>query len=871
MGAPMYEQAMRQEARRLISEHGELVEVRCVSGPPDYRIELEFADGHQKVITRHSGQIDITMMKFGYSGTGTDCFWAFLNEAGFKDVSLEQLQTMKGAQVLRKGEPLEESGKREQRTDQELTEASGEETELPSWDELSRDPSLMDPLILEQLQKSICFMVRDETGPVAALVIRASPDEFRGAITAEIPMSLYVHHYKAPTFDLYGGYPIIWDDPKEPFFKETWLVGAGTVTGPPDPVSEGQLARLESLLTQEYTYFLVVDPSDNVVASRRVNYSPATQEHFVSILPGVRAARSVTISNADLISGVGEYMNRVSLEEVRSAASRLRAAEPEPQEEGTTRAVPTEAEEERVYPWRGKSKLSRLGLALGAIVQFFLCSGIAGYVMSGFDPGLFVYLLVLFCVLAISAQTMFQALRPTTLRELVISSSRGLIFRRKSGKEKPVMARINRVVETQRGKVILIHGHSPEEKYVRAQIGKANLPHGNFRRFKEDLERLIPGVKIEVPTRGPLVRRLLAGVCSMLAVVALGGFLLFTGATVYDYVKGIEFERIPLETQLLILLALFAAFVLFAGLSTFLTDRRRVAITLWSVFLVLGLIGTGGIVAYLLRGEGVGRELPALAPLDLPITRASPTPIPTPGSPGADQIIAYNPGLAQNEDYASPQAALGAPDLVEQPCCSGMLQLGAGGSLLLAFTDNTISDGPGPDFQVFGESARDDFIIVEVSADGQVWRAYPKTDESPEPFDLADVGLDQVPFVRVTDVQPGTPTGAELDAVEAIHNGPPLDSGLLTDLPDAIARADATLREGPGSRYDAVGQVSDGTILAVEGCNPDGTWAQVQTTDGQTAWCNTTQVALNVSLSDYEAPEIPATPTPPEPTPAPLA
>jgi hypothetical protein len=90
-------------------------------------------------------------------------------------------------------------------------------------------------------------------------------------------------------------------------------------------------------------------------------------------------------------------------------------------------------------------------------------------------------------------------------------------------------------------------------------------------------------------------------------------------------------------------------------------------------------------------------------------------------------------------------------------------------------------------------------------------------------------------------------------------------------LPDAVARADITLREGPGDGYDAVGEMSSDSTLAVQGCNLNGTWAQVETTDGQTGWCNTTEIALNVSLSDYEVPEIPAIPSPPPPTPAPLA
>jgi len=460
-----YEQAMRQEARRLMAEHGDLVEVRCLSGPPNYRIELAFADGHEEIITEHSGRIDITMMKFGYMGTGPRCFHAFLNEVGFKDISYEQLATMEGPQVLRKGEPLKgidllvelctrydllspddllkpamedlkqrgEEGARalailltellQCRSDKigyaiyaakevspvpellsalesiasappltsppadarfrpeiagagqigwtdgtaerirkaasdalnslkqletieepqaqreegeegprEPAKPSERETELPLWADLSRDPSLVNPLILESLEKSMCFMVRDESGPVAALIMRASPDEFRDPLTAETPMSLYLHYYKAPTFDLYGVYPVIWDDPKEPFFKETWLVGADRVTGPPDPLSEGQLSRLEALLSQEYTYFLIVDRSNHLVAARRVSYSPETQKHFLGLLPKVGAARSATISNLELLSGLQEYMNRVSLEQVRAAARRLGVVKAEPEE-----------------------------------------------------------------------------------------------------------------------------------------------------------------------------------------------------------------------------------------------------------------------------------------------------------------------------------------------------------------------------------------------------------------------------------------------------------------------------------------------------------------------------------------------------------
>jgi hypothetical protein len=96
-----YLQAMRQLARRLIEEHGNLVEVRCVSGHHPCHIELVFADGHQIRVGEHSGQIDITMLKFGYSGTGPKCFHTFLNEAGFH-LSFEQIATMQPGSVLRR-------------------------------------------------------------------------------------------------------------------------------------------------------------------------------------------------------------------------------------------------------------------------------------------------------------------------------------------------------------------------------------------------------------------------------------------------------------------------------------------------------------------------------------------------------------------------------------------------------------------------------------------------------------------------------------------------------------------------------------------------------------------------------------------------
>jgi hypothetical protein len=860
---------MRSEARRLILDHGDLLEVRCISGPPDPRIELVFSDGYQETVTRHSGRTDISMMKFGYSGTGTECLWFFLNEAGFKDVTLEQLQTMEGPQVLRKDQPVPQASVKEEKVEQEPAEQAAHGPALPLWEDVSRDPSLLDPLVLEQLEKSMCVTVRDETGPVAALVVRASPDEFRGQITEETTMSLYIHAYRATAFQLYGVYPVIWDDPQEPFFKETWIVGAGTVTGPSDPLSEGQLARLESVLTQEYSYFLIVDRSNQVVAARKVTYTAATQERFLGLLPRVRAARDVTISNTQLITGVAEYMNRVSLEEVRQGARQLLETEMAPAQELPVATAPTQRQGEHTYPWRGKSVLRRAGTALLGVVWFLVSSWAAGFsiAMPGVELNWLLALLMIFFVLVVPVSCLVDALRPTRIREVIVSPSRGIVFRRKSGEEKPVLAKLTRLQEPKQGKRILLYGTSPQGKKVRAEINSSNLPEGDFDRLRRDLLRLAPDAEVEVTTRRVVLRRVAAALCSIPATFCLLAALFLASSIIYDHLRGTMSLSLPLQTQIALTAGSFALFLLFAALTTIVSDRRRRMAALWSIFLVLGVLGAGVILAGITGGEPGGGGFPIVAPLT---TRLAPGPAPKPGSPFADRVVAYTPGQSQNQQYADPQAALGAPDLVEQPCCSGMLQLGAGGSVLLAFTDNVVLDEPGPDLQVLGESAQDDFILVEVSADGKAWHSYPQTDECPEPFDLEDVGLEEVVFVRITDVQPGTVTGAELDAVEALHNGSPLAGGVPEDLPDALARVDLTLRQEPGKASDAVCQVTADSILTVDGCNPEATWVQVTTSDGHEGWCNTAQLALNVSLGGYREAEVAASPTevPPAPPPA---
>ena len=143
------------------------------------------------------------------------------------------------------------------------------------------------------------------------------------------------------------------------------------------------------------------------------------------------------------------------------------------------------------------------------------------------------------------------------------------------------------------------------------------------------------------------------------------------------------------------------------------------------------------------------------------------------------------------------------------PC--QIVSLGKGGYIVLTF-DPPLADKPGPDFIVFENAFRygngqvfDEWMIVRVSPDGEVWYTFPYDSltgrglagrtptgcegcppgsinwQDPiqaggDAYDLADVGLEWARYVRVEDAthfQTPDRLSADLDGVVAIHQLPP--------------------------------------------------------------------------------------------------
>lgn len=214
-----------------------------------------------------------------------------------------------------------------------------------------------------------------------------------------------------------------------------------------------------------------------------------------------------------------------------------------------------------------------------------------------------------------------------------------------------------------------------------------------------------------------------------------------------------------------------------------------------------------------------------------------------------DRVAEFVPGWGAGFGMSYfPQNVLGPPHgnvNPQQPNAreEDLLSLGVGGTITLEFTSNLVVDGPGPDITVFENPFQPigypDFVFAEtatvaVSTDSLTWYTFPFSFDPPETtgslyekwryhglagvtpvfsspengispfdpnvsggdsFDLAEVGLHYVRFVKITDTgttdiaptidpyghiinDPGNamntpPTaGFDLDAVAAIHSTP---------------------------------------------------------------------------------------------------
>ena len=150
----------------------------------------------------------------------------------------------------------------------------------------------------------------------------------------------------------------------------------------------------------------------------------------------------------------------------------------------------------------------------------------------------------------------------------------------------------------------------------------------------------------------------------------------------------------------------------------------------------------------------------------------------------ADSVISYNASFGggnvpSDPNYTNPAVAIGAPNYVGD---IGSVSLGAGGRLVLQFTDNflTGSDSTDEDLHIFEIGPDVEDTDVDISKDGIEWFSVGKVFGSTDSIDIDFYGFtsaDLFSFVRLTDVKTegatsGSTVGADIDAVGAITTIP---------------------------------------------------------------------------------------------------
>jgi len=136
------------------------------------------------------------------------------------------------------------------------------------------------------------------------------------------------------------------------------------------------------------------------------------------------------------------------------------------------------------------------------------------------------------------------------------------------------------------------------------------------------------------------------------------------------------------------------------------------------------------------------------------------------------------------------------------------IPLGTGGIITVAFLNNVAYDGPGDDIVIEGDSLGDDFICVDVSAEGSVFETLGLLPENTS-IDIADVGLDFVRVVRIRD--DGVPSASqshlpgadiiEIRATQCLARNDPQESlnqviqGVQGGLPGLLGGANSNWKE----------------------------------------------------------------------------
>jgi hypothetical protein len=185
----------------------------------------------------------------------------------------------------------------------------------PEWSKLTRDLSLLHPLMFKQLRTVMCFIVIADGEEHVAIVVRVPSNEFIDNI-ASAPMRLDVALYRFEDTDLFPMWVVI-EDAKSLWWAETRILPYETQEHSlNDPLSEEGLKRLRLLLGQEFSHCLIVDEYNKLRCTRKVWYTKNQRQRFATLAEklGKYEGKRIGLSQAKNIKE--NYLARVSLQDL---------------------------------------------------------------------------------------------------------------------------------------------------------------------------------------------------------------------------------------------------------------------------------------------------------------------------------------------------------------------------------------------------------------------------------------------------------------------------------------------------------------------------------------------------------------------------
>jgi len=164
----------------------------------------------------------------------------------------------------------------------------------------------------------------------------------------------------------------------------------------------------------------------------------------------------------------------------------------------------------------------------------------------------------------------------------------------------------------------------------------------------------------------------------------------------------------------------------------------------------------------------------------------------------ADEVVSFDVGSPDAGEVSKrPQDTLGPPDY-SATSDTNYLTLGCAGTLVLAFTDNSLVDTPGPDLHVFEIGPQVEATGLAISEDGVNWIRVGKIEGGKSAVDIAAFARPAATYryVKLVDLKQSCQDypGADIDAVGAIGSARTitLDSAVLFDTGQYVLKEAAT-------------------------------------------------------------------------------